>query len=64
MIVELESIRDQADSVLRKIEQVAQQRSLAWKCVACGHTKHFSRAALAEVAVPCPKYGGARFDPT
>src|SRR6266480_5509564 len=31
VIVALKSIRDQADSVLRKIEQPRRERSLAWK---------------------------------
>ena len=58
LIVALRAIRDQADSVLSKVEQPTQQRALAWKCVGCGHTKHFTRPALAEVAAPCPKCGG------
>jgi rubrerythrin len=61
LIVVLKSIRDQADSVLKKIEQPAEQRSLSWKCAACGHTKHFTRPALSEVAAPCPKCGGETF---
>jgi rubrerythrin len=63
LIVALKAIRDHADLVLRKIEQSAQRRSLAWKCAACGHIKHFTRPALAEVTVPCPKCGGTTFDP-
>jgi rubrerythrin len=63
LIIALKAIRDNADSVLKKIEQSAQQRSLAWKCAACGHIKHFTRPALAEVAVPCRKCGGISFDP-
>ena len=63
LITAFKTIRDHADSALRKIEQSAQRRSLAWKCAACGHIKHFTRPALAEVAVPCGKCGGATFDP-
>jgi rubrerythrin len=62
LIVALRSIRDQADSALRRIERSAGRHSLAWKCTACGHTKHFTRPALAEVAAPCPRCGGANFD--
>ena len=43
LIGALRSIRDQADLVLKSIEHRAGQKSLAWKCVACGHTKHFTR---------------------
>jgi len=64
LIVALKAIRDHADSVLRKIEQSSQQKSLAWKCSACGHIKHFSRPALADVAVSCRKCGGATFYPS
>src|SRR6266436_5497754 len=63
LIVALRSIRDQADSVLRKIDKPRRKRSLAWKCTGCGHAKHFTRPALAEVAAPCPKCGGAAFNP-
>ena len=59
----LRSIRDQADSVLKRIEHRAEQKSLAWKCVACGHTKRFTRRALADVAAPCPKCGSETFGP-
>jgi hypothetical protein len=63
LIVVLTSIRDQADSALRKIDKPRRERSLAWKCTACGHLKHFTRPALAEVAAPCPKCGGTTFIP-
>jgi hypothetical protein len=63
LIVAVRAIRDQADSVLRKIEQPSGERSLAWKCTGCRHTKHFTRPALAEVAAPCPKCGQAAFNP-
>ena len=58
----LRSIRDQAASVLKSIEHRAEQKSLAWKCIVCRHTKCFTRPALAEVAVPCPKCGGEKFN--
>ena len=57
VIVALKSIRDQADSVLRKIEQPRRKRSVAWKCSGYGQIKHFTRPALEEVAAPCPKCG-------
>jgi hypothetical protein len=56
------AIRDQADSVLSKIEQPTQQKALAWKCAGSGHTKHFTCLALAEVAAPCPKCGGVTME--
>ena len=64
MILVLKSIRNQADYVLKKIEGAGadEHRSLAWQCVACGHTKHFTRPVLAEVAASCPKCGGQTFD--
>jgi Zn finger protein HypA/HybF involved in hydrogenase expression len=65
MILVLKSIRNQADSVLKKIENacaIIEQRSLAWRCVACGYTKHFTRPVSIEVAAPCPKCNGDRFN--
>jgi predicted RNA-binding Zn-ribbon protein involved in translation (DUF1610 family) len=59
----VDAIRDQADLVLKSIEHREKQKSLAWKCVACGHTKRFTRPVSAEVAAPCPKCGGEKFDP-
>jgi hypothetical protein len=61
MIAALRSIRDQADSVLEKMEQAAKERSLSWKCGGCGHKKHFTRPVPAEVAAPRPKCGGETF---
>jgi len=66
MIRVLESIRNQADSVLKKIEHacaITEQRSLAWRCAACGYTKHFTRPVSMRVAALCPKCNGERFDP-
>jgi hypothetical protein len=62
MIVALKSIRDQANTVLKKIEDASAQSSLSWKCAACGHMKHFTRPVVSEVAVPCPKCKGEAFD--
>jgi hypothetical protein len=64
MILVLSSIRNQADSVLKKFDGVAvvEQRSLAWKCSVWGHIKHFTRPALDEVAALCPKCGGRTFN--
>lgn len=56
----LRSIREQADSVLKEIENRAERKSLSWKCSSRGHT-HLTRPAPAEVAVPCPKCGGETF---
>jgi Zn finger protein HypA/HybF involved in hydrogenase expression len=63
LIGALKSIRDQADSVLKEVEHSVEQRSLSWKCSGCGHTKHFTRPALAEIAAPCPKCGRRKFEP-
>jgi hypothetical protein len=63
LITTLTSIRDQADSVLRKIDKPRRERSLSWKCIGGGHIKHFTRPALAEVAAPCPKCDGSIFNP-
>ena len=64
LIVALKSTRDQADSVLKKVEHSVGKGSLSWKkCSGCGHTKHFTRPALAEIAAPCPKCGRAKFEP-
>jgi hypothetical protein len=64
MIAALTSIRDQADSVLKKMGQAAKQRSLSWKCGGCGHTKHFTRPVPAEVAAPCPNVAAKLFIPS
>jgi hypothetical protein len=48
MIAALKSIREWADSVLKKIEESNKQQSLSWRCATCGHTKHFTRPAVAK----------------
>ncbi len=59
----LRQIRDRADAALKTIEKPAEPRALAWKCKTCGHVKHFTRPATAEVARPCAKCHGASFEP-
>jgi hypothetical protein len=63
LIGAVRAIRDQADSVLRRIEQPSGERSLAWKCTGCGHIKHFTRPVPSDVASPCPKCKNAVFEP-
>ena len=63
LLASLQDIRDKADAALRRTQMASEQRSLAWRCTACGHIKHFTRPALAEVALPCPKCQGSKFEP-
>jgi hypothetical protein len=57
----LERIRDDAQKALKLLGSSPDQRSLAWRCAGCGHTKHFTKAVPAEVASPYPKCGGEMF---
>jgi rubrerythrin len=57
----LEQIRDDAQKALNLLGNKEEVRSLAWKCGACGHVKHFTRPVGADVARPCPKCGGNLF---
>jgi rubrerythrin len=59
----LETIRDNAQRALTLIGQTEEQRSLAWKCMECGHVKRFTRPVPAEVAPPCPKCNANSFEP-
>jgi len=52
LIDTIRAIRDQADSVLRQIEQRRRESSLAGKCSGCGHIKHSTPPALAERGCP------------
>jgi hypothetical protein len=45
----LEKIRDDAQKALTLLGGSGDQRALSWKCVACGHVKHFTRPVPAEV---------------
>jgi hypothetical protein len=58
----LERIRDHASEALSLLGDSSDQRSLGWKCTACGQVKHFTRPVPAEVAPPCPKCKGAFFE--
>jgi len=59
----LETIRDNAQRALTLIGHTGEQRSLGWKCIECGHVKHFTRPVPPEVAPPCPKCDGNSFEP-
>jgi hypothetical protein len=63
LLASLWDIRDKADAALRRSPTPIEQRSLALRCTACGHTKHFTRPALPEVAAPWPKCRGTEFQP-
>jgi predicted Zn-ribbon and HTH transcriptional regulator len=63
MISTLQSIRDQADSALKQIEQPQEQRSMRWKCKECRHVKHFTRPVPLEAAGRCPRCKSAEFTP-
>jgi predicted nucleic-acid-binding Zn-ribbon protein len=58
-----ERILDDAERALKLLDCCHEKRSLAWKCQQCGHTKHFTRPVLADVAAPCPKCRNAAFQP-
>ena len=53
LISSLRDIRDKADAALRRMESAAEQRSLAWRCVARGHVTHFTRPATAGLVRSC-----------
>ncbi len=57
----LEKIRDDAQRALALIANGAELRSLGWKCIGCGHVKHFTRPVTAAVADRCPKCKGDSF---
>ncbi len=59
----LEKIRDEAQDALNLLVASDGQRSLAWRCVNCGHVKHFTRAVPLEVAARYRKCKGEDFRP-
>jgi predicted Zn-ribbon and HTH transcriptional regulator len=63
MMAALRSIRDQADSVLKQIEQSEEPCSMRWKCKACRYTKHFTRPVTLEAAGRCPRCKSTEFRP-
>jgi hypothetical protein len=58
----LERIRDDTQQALKLLGDAAEVRSLGWKCLGCGHVKHFTRPVPSEVAPPCPKCRGEAFE--
>lgn len=54
-------IRDRADYALDLLKQSDEVRALSWRCLACGHTKKFTRPVPREIALPCPKCNGTDF---
>ncbi len=59
----LETIRDDAQRALTLLGQNKEQRALGWKCIKCGHVKHFTRPVSGDVASPCPKCNANSFEP-
>jgi predicted Zn-ribbon and HTH transcriptional regulator len=63
MMAALRSIRDQADSVLKNIEQSQEQRSMRWKCKECRYIKRFTTPVPLETAGRCPRCKSTEFKP-
>jgi rubrerythrin len=57
----LEKIRNDAQRALALISKETESRSLSWKCIGCGHVKHFTRPVPSDIAQPCPKCKGDSF---
>lgn len=63
MIASLRSIRDQADLVLKQIEQPQEQQSMRWAGKACRYMKNFTRPVTLEAAGRCPRCKCTEFKP-
>lgn len=48
---------------LRKLPGVKKSKAVKWKCRACGHAKHFTKAVTAVACESCPKCNGMVFEP-
>ncbi len=59
----LEHVRERVDYAINRLRSFEEPRSLRWRCTQCGHTKTFTRPMPAEVAPPCPKCKGVKFEP-
>jgi len=57
----LEKIRDDAQRALVLLPGETELWSLSWKCIGCGHVKHFTRPVPSDVAQPGPKCKGDSF---
>ncbi|MDQ6624322.1 MAG: zinc ribbon-containing protein [Verrucomicrobiota bacterium] len=58
----LQRIRNDAEEAIALLSERGKEvRALGWRCIKCGHVKHFTRPALHEVAAPCPRCRGAEF---
>jgi hypothetical protein len=59
LIATLTSIRDQADSVLRKIDQLRRERSLGWKWSACGTQPKLRNLQILGISKSVPAFTGS-----
>jgi rubrerythrin len=57
----LEAIRDMASNALNQIGATQEERSMRWKCNACGYTKHFTKAVPLEAAGRFPRCENTEF---
>ena len=51
----LETIQEQADFALKKLQESEEERSMRWKCKDCKYIKHFTRPVPLEAAGQCPR---------
>jgi predicted Zn-ribbon and HTH transcriptional regulator len=60
----LEKIRNDAEKALALLADAQEQRALAWKCIGCGHIKHFTKPVSLEVVARCPRCKSDQFVPS
>jgi predicted Zn-ribbon and HTH transcriptional regulator len=58
----LKTIRDQADSALKQLQESEEERSMWWKCKDCRYVKHFTRPVTLEAAGRCPRCKSISFE--
>ena len=57
------SIKQAADGAIEEIARSEEIKAVKWKCSACGHAKHFTKAVTAVACESCPKCNGKVFEP-
>lgn len=58
----LEKVRCQLEEAMARLKSYDELRTLRWRCTECGYIKHFMCPMPADVAPPCPKCAGKKFE--
>lgn len=62
LLKNLQEVHEKLGHTIKRLQSCDEFRCMRWRCTECGYIKHFTRPMPAEVAPPCPKCDGKKFE--